>query len=144
MSGINIVRNLQILYFSNKNKEIKNLKDGEKLVDRYRHLYILLTNYVCLHFSPRLLLKHFSSLTWRHRKNCKTCKTIRVFKMNTVEAMQFELSEDENISSNYMSFPIGSLVFWRYSLRKWQRWWWRKITIDIWEVRCLYSIICRR
>ena len=63
MSGINIVRNLQILYFSNKNKEIKNLKDGEKLVDRYRHLYILLTNYVCLHFSPRLLLKHFSSLT---------------------------------------------------------------------------------
>ena len=30
MSGINSVRKLQILYFSKKNKEIKNLKNGEK------------------------------------------------------------------------------------------------------------------
>ena len=32
MSGIDIVRNLQILYFSKKNKEIKNLKNDEKFV----------------------------------------------------------------------------------------------------------------
>ena len=44
MSGINIVRNLQVLYFSKKNKEIKNLKNDEKLVTRYRQLYILLTS----------------------------------------------------------------------------------------------------
>ena len=30
MSSINSVRNLQILYFSKKNKKIKNLKHGEK------------------------------------------------------------------------------------------------------------------
>ena len=42
MNGINIVRNLQVLYFSKKNKEIKNLKNGEKIVARYWHLYILL------------------------------------------------------------------------------------------------------
>ena len=30
MSSINSVRNLQIFYFSKKNKEIKNLKTGEK------------------------------------------------------------------------------------------------------------------
>ena len=30
MSGTNSVRNLQILYFSKKNKNIKNLKNGEK------------------------------------------------------------------------------------------------------------------
>ena len=30
MSNINSVRNLQILYFSKKNKEIKNLKNGKK------------------------------------------------------------------------------------------------------------------
>ena len=30
MSSINSVRNLQILYFSKNNKEIKNLKNGEK------------------------------------------------------------------------------------------------------------------
>ena len=29
MSSINIVRNLQILYFSKENKKIKNLKNGE-------------------------------------------------------------------------------------------------------------------
>ena len=44
MSGINIVRNLQVLYFSKKNKEIKNLKNGEKFVTWYRQLYILLTS----------------------------------------------------------------------------------------------------
>ena len=42
MSGINIVKNLQVLYFSKKNKKIKNLKNGEKFVARYRHLHILL------------------------------------------------------------------------------------------------------
>ena len=30
--------NLQVLYFRKKNKEIKNLKNGEKFVARYRHL----------------------------------------------------------------------------------------------------------
>ena len=30
MSSINNVRNLRILYFSKKNKKIKNLKNGEK------------------------------------------------------------------------------------------------------------------
>ena len=34
--------NLQVLYFSKKNKEIKNLENGEKFVARYRHLDILL------------------------------------------------------------------------------------------------------
>ena len=42
MNGINMVRNLQILYFSKKNKEIKNLKNDEKFAARYRHIYILL------------------------------------------------------------------------------------------------------
>ena len=42
MKGKKIVRNLQVLYFSKKNKEIKNLKNGEKFVTRYRQLYILL------------------------------------------------------------------------------------------------------
>ena len=30
MSSINSVRKLQILYFSKKNKKVKNLKNGEK------------------------------------------------------------------------------------------------------------------
>ena len=30
MRGINSIRKLQILYFSKKNKKIKNLKNGEK------------------------------------------------------------------------------------------------------------------
>ena len=30
MSSINNVRNLRILYFSQKNKKIRNLKNGEK------------------------------------------------------------------------------------------------------------------
>ena len=42
MSGINIVRKLQVLHFSKKNEKIKNLKNGEKFVAQYRHLYILL------------------------------------------------------------------------------------------------------
>ena len=42
MSGINIVRNLHVLYFSGENKEIKNLKNDEKFVARYRQLYMLL------------------------------------------------------------------------------------------------------
>ena len=41
MSSINSARKLQVLYFSMKNKKIKNLKNGKK-VARYRHLYILL------------------------------------------------------------------------------------------------------
>ena len=41
MSGINIVRNLQVLYFSGENKEIKNLKNDKTFVARYRQLYIL-------------------------------------------------------------------------------------------------------
>ena len=42
MSSINRVKNLQILYFSRKNKEIIKLKRGGKKVGRHRHLYILL------------------------------------------------------------------------------------------------------
>ena len=42
MSDTNIVRNLQVLYFSGENKEIKNLKNDEKFVARYRQLYMLL------------------------------------------------------------------------------------------------------
>ena len=41
MSGINIVRNLQVLYFIKKNKKIKSLKNDEKFLARYRQLYIL-------------------------------------------------------------------------------------------------------
>ena len=40
MSSINSVRKLQVLYFSKKNKEIKNLKNGK--VAQNPHLYILL------------------------------------------------------------------------------------------------------
>ena len=43
MSSINSAKKLQILYFSMKNKKIKNLKNSEKKVARYRHLYILLS-----------------------------------------------------------------------------------------------------
>ena len=43
MSRINSVRNLQILYFSKKNKEIKRVKKKhEKKVGPNPHLYILL------------------------------------------------------------------------------------------------------
>ena len=42
MSGINIVRNLQVLYFSKENKKIKNLKNDEKFVARYRQFNMLL------------------------------------------------------------------------------------------------------
>ena len=35
MSGINSVRNLQILYFSQKNKEIRKLKKDEKKWPQY-------------------------------------------------------------------------------------------------------------
>ena len=48
MSSINIVKNLQILYFSKKNKETKKLKKRRKKVFWHPHLYILLiiTNYL--------------------------------------------------------------------------------------------------
>ena len=42
MSSINSARKLQTLYFSMKNKKIKNLKNSEKKVARYWHLYIIL------------------------------------------------------------------------------------------------------
>ena len=48
MSSTNSVTKLQILYFSKKNKKIKNLKNGEKKMARYRHLYILLLIYMDL------------------------------------------------------------------------------------------------
>ena len=35
MSSIISVRNIQILYFSKKNKKIKNLKNGKKKVAQY-------------------------------------------------------------------------------------------------------------
>ena len=44
MSGINRVRNLKILYFSNKNKEIKKTKKRRKKASQSRYLYILLTS----------------------------------------------------------------------------------------------------
>ena len=44
MSGINSVRNLQILNFSKKKKEIKKLKKDEKFVAQNPHLYIPLRN----------------------------------------------------------------------------------------------------
>ena len=44
MSSINNVRNLQILYFSKKNKEIKNLKKWRKKVVRYRYSYTVLSS----------------------------------------------------------------------------------------------------
>ena len=43
MSSINNVRNLEILYFSKKNKEIKKLKKKRKKVGSNPHLYILLS-----------------------------------------------------------------------------------------------------
>ena len=48
MSSINIVKNLQILYFSKKNKETEKLKNRRKKVFWQPHLYILLiiTNYL--------------------------------------------------------------------------------------------------
>ena len=42
MSSINSVRNLQILYLSKKNKEIKKSKKWRKKVSWDRHFYILL------------------------------------------------------------------------------------------------------
>ena len=42
MSSMNSVRNLQILYFSKKNKEIKKLKKNTKKVGPNSHLYMLL------------------------------------------------------------------------------------------------------
>ena len=42
MSSINNVRNLRILYFSQKNKKIRNLKNGEKkLPDMGSYTYYL-------------------------------------------------------------------------------------------------------
>ena len=42
MSSINSVRKLQILYFSMKNKEIKNLKNGEKSVPDPPFMYTII------------------------------------------------------------------------------------------------------
>ena len=42
MSSINSVRNLKILYFSRKNKEIKKNRKMQKKVASNPHLYILL------------------------------------------------------------------------------------------------------
>ena len=50
MSSINSVRNLQILYFSKKNKEIKNLKNGEKkyvLILAFIHTTLVLYDCYC-------------------------------------------------------------------------------------------------
>ena len=45
MSGINSRRNLQILYFSEKNKKIKKLKNAKKKVAQDHYLYILIMFY---------------------------------------------------------------------------------------------------
>ena len=42
MSGINSVRNLQILCFSKKNEENKKLKKRRKKVEQQRHLCVIL------------------------------------------------------------------------------------------------------
>ena len=44
MSSINSVRKLQILYFSKKNKKIKNLKNREKSGPISAFIYITLVN----------------------------------------------------------------------------------------------------
>ena len=67
MSGINIVRNLQVLYFSGENKEIKNLKNDKKFVARYRQLYILLILaklVVILKLGLRSISKRMTSLIY--------------------------------------------------------------------------------
>ena len=46
MSGRNSIRKLQILYFSKKNKKIKNLKNGEK-----SDTISAVINNTCLHFT---------------------------------------------------------------------------------------------
>ena len=48
MSSINSVRKLQILYFSKKNKKIKNLKNGEKKwpdTDIYTYYTLIVSGY---------------------------------------------------------------------------------------------------
>ena len=49
MSDINSVRNLEILYFSEKNKKIKNLKNDEIFLALTHELYILLipSKFIC-------------------------------------------------------------------------------------------------
>ena len=44
--------------------------------------------------------KNCSSLLRRLAKKCKICVTIRTFKKNKLELMQFKLLEDKNMSSN--------------------------------------------
>ena len=71
MSTINSVRKLQVLYFSKKNKEIKNLKNDEKM-GPLRHSYILLLQFetkqslfnitVFIYYSTFFVCLPFSSL----------------------------------------------------------------------------------
>ena len=59
MSSINSVRNLQILYFSKKNKEIKNLKNGEKkyvLILAFIHTTLVLYDCYCFCWCYLMLL----------------------------------------------------------------------------------------
>ena len=57
MSSINSVRNLRILYFSKKNKEIRNLKNGGKKVARYRHLFTTNVTLKCVNYQfPKIYL----------------------------------------------------------------------------------------
>ena len=56
MSSINSVRKLQILYFQQKNKEIKNLKNGEKSVPVSAFIHTTCFNIDCDIFDYRDML----------------------------------------------------------------------------------------
>ena len=58
MSSINSARKLQILYFSKKNKKIKNLKNGEKSGPISAFIYTTLVN-----FEKTISYKGLSQLT---------------------------------------------------------------------------------
>ena len=60
MIGINIVRNLKILYFSKKNKENKKLKKLRKKVDQHRHLYASTATTIIRHIQD--LFRHIRNL----------------------------------------------------------------------------------
>ena len=77
MSSISSVRNLQILNFSEKNKEIKKLKNGKKKVGLHPHLYILLA------FKRKSKKNCLVSIVFCH--SIKGLPLIYTLKMTTIE-----------------------------------------------------------
>ena len=61
MSGVNIVRNLQVLYFSKKNKKNKNLKNGEKFVARTHTTKVLFVSWLATYQWIKIIEK-FNSI----------------------------------------------------------------------------------